>query len=113
MNARLIAILVAAGCLVAGPAANAQYTAPSRYFPKNFPAPSPRSQPAAPKAPATPAPTTTPTQPKFKDLSVNTQFYFLSDTNRTYMWTKISSNTATNTKNGVVQTIKAETPVQK
>ena len=54
-----------------------------------------------------------PQQPKFKDLSVNSGFYFLSDTNHTYLWTKTSTSQAKNTKNGVVQTIGAETPVQK
>src|ERR1043166_87936 len=86
-----------------GLAAQAQYKSPSQYFPKN----NPGGQPVAPRAPTTPQP------PKFKDLPLNTQFYFVSDTNRTYAWMKISSNSATNTKNGVTQVIHGETPIQR
>jgi hypothetical protein len=88
----------------------AQYKAPSQYFRKD----SPRNpgSPGAPAAPGKPAPAA-PQAPKFKDLPVNSQFYFLSDTNRAYAWTKISAESAKNAKNGVTQAINGETPVQK
>jgi hypothetical protein len=93
--------------LVAAPAF-AQYKAPSQYFPRNNPAPPPGGQPNAPgQKPAVPQ------VPKFKDVAVNTQFYFAVDTNRTYAWMKISATTATNIQNGAVQVIHAETPVQR
>ena len=76
--------------------APAQYKAPSQYFPKNNPAPKPGGQPPASR----PAPAV-PQQPKFKDVPLNSQFYFLADTNRTFAWTKTSDTTAKNTKNGV------------
>ena len=84
--------------------------APSQYFRKD----SPRN-PGSPGAPAAPdkAAPTAPQAPKFKDLPVNTQFYFVSDTNRAYAWTKISADSAKNTKNGVTQAINGETPVRK
>src|SRR5207247_500865 len=103
-----VVIMLAMGCLGFGLSAQAQYKGPRDYFPKNSPAPTPGGQPAAP--PQTPA---TPQPPKFKDLPLNTQFYFLSDTNRPYAWTKISSSSAKNTKNGVTQTINGEIPVQR
>lgn len=93
--------------LIASPAF-AQYKAPSQYFPRNSPAPLPGGQPNAPgQKPAAPQ------VPKFKDVTVNTQFYFAVDTNRTYAWVKISPTTATNMQNGAVQVIHAETPVQR
>ena len=90
--------------------AQAQYKAPSQYFPKNSPPPGSRVQPAAPKGPDKP-PSAVPQQLKFKDLSQQTTFHFLSDTNRAYPWTKISVSAAKNTKTGVTQTINGETPV--
>ena len=106
MKAFSLGAMLAMACLAAGPGAQAQYKSPRDYFPKNNPAPGPGGQPASPRA-------TAPQQPKFKDLSVNSQFYFLSDTNRTYAWMKLSPTTAKNTKNGVTQMINAETPVQR
>ena|SRR5436309_1663751 len=107
-----VIILVAMACLGLNLVAQAQYKSPRGYFPKNNPAPNPGGQPAAPRAPDKPAPAT-PQPPKFKDLPLNTQFYFLSDTNRTYAWMKTSASTAKNTKNGVTQTINGETAVQR
>ncbi len=103
MKTSLIGLSVAMACLVFGLDARAQYKAPSQYFPKSNPAPAPRTPDK--QAPTAPQP------PSFKDLPVNTQFFFLSDTNRTYAWMKTSSSTAKNTKNGVVQTINGETPI--
>ena len=94
---------------LAGFAAHAQYKAPSQYFPKNRPIPNaPGGQPTAPKQP--PA---TPQQARFKDVTVNSQFYFLVDTNRAHPWMKISVTTAKNNKSGVTQAINGETPVQR
>ena len=105
MKASSIGISMAMACLVLNLDVQAQYKAPSQYFQKNNPAPAPGGQPAAPRTPSAPQP------PKFKDLPVNTQFFFLSDTNRVYAWMKTSSSTAKNTKNGVTQAINGETPV--
>jgi hypothetical protein len=89
--------------------APAQYKAPSQYFPKNRPVPgAPGGQPSAPRQ--TPA---APQQSKFKDVAVNSQFYFLADTNRAFAWIKTSDTTAKNTKNGVAQAINGETPIQR
>ncbi len=114
MKAFAMSGLLAVVCLAFQPSGQAQYKAPSQYFPKSFPAPSAggRASPAATNA----APQQPPAQrslPKFKDLPRGGGFYFLSDTNRTYLWTKTSTSQAKNTKNGVVQTISGETPVQK
>ena len=84
----------------------AQYKAPSQYFRKDSPAPNkPGGQPGAPSNPATPA------QPKFKDVAVNSQFFFTTDTNRAYPWIKISPTTAKNAK-GVTQSINSEIQVR-
>lgn len=94
--------------------AHAQYKAPSQYFRKDSPgrpgAPAAPGSPAAPNAPAKPA---APQPAKFKDLSVNAQFFFVTDTNRQYAWTKISAESAKNQKNGVTQVINGETPIQR
>ena len=109
MKARLItALVVTTAGLLFHPGALAQYKAPSQYFPKNSPAPKPGGQPPAPRQ-TPPAPT----QPKFKEVAVNSQFYFQVDTNRVYAWTKISDTTAKNEKNGVTRTINGEMPVQR
>jgi hypothetical protein len=102
--------LVMAVCLLCAREAPAQYKAPSQYFPKNNPIPAkPGGQtPAAPRQPPAAAP-----QPKFKELPVNSQFYFPADTNRAFAWTKTSDTTARNTKNGAAQVINGETPVQR
>jgi len=96
--------------------ATAQYKGPKDYFPKNNPVPGVGggaanpggANPAGPGQPAQP-----PAKPKFKDVPLNTQFYFLSDTNRAYAWSKISATTAKNTVNGITQAINAETPIQR
>jgi len=109
MKALVICALALTACLLAQFSAQAQYKAPSQYFPKNYPAPQPGSggsTRSATNAPASQMPT-------FKDLPVNTGFYFKSDTNRTYLWTKTSTTQAKNTKNGIVQNIAGETPVQR
>lgn len=92
----------------------AQYKAPSQYFRKDFPAPKPGGAPqqGATKAPESHVPSKT-TQPKFKDISTNASFYFMSDTNRAYPWTKVSGTSAKNTKTGATQPINGETPVQR
>ncbi|HKQ37382.1 MAG TPA: hypothetical protein VJ063_04835 [Verrucomicrobiae bacterium] len=106
---------------IVGLSASAQYKAPSQYFRKDFPAPKPGAQPqpqapqqrhvaGTPQAPATPQ---APLQPKFKDVGTNSQFYFLTDTNHAYPWTKVSATMATNSKNGARQTFSPEMPVQR
>jgi hypothetical protein len=78
------------------------------------PAPAPPA-PATPAPPQRRAPTNAPAQTpppgasKFGDLAVSSSFFFLSDTNRTYAWTKISATTGSNTVNGKLVAIKAET----
>jgi len=47
----------------------------------------------------------------FGDLPLNTAFYFPADTNHTYLWTKISATSGSNTVNGKVVSIKAPTAV--
>jgi len=102
---------LAAVCIWFSAAAHAQYKAPSQYFRKDFPAPRPGApqQSGSPKAAAN----AKPQQPKFKDLTTNATFYFLSDTNRSYAWTKVSVTAAKNTKTGATQPINGETPIQK
>lgn len=110
MKNLLICSLVTAAGMLACSEVMGQYKAPSEYFPKNRPVPgAPGNRPpaAAPNAPAAPA------RPKFKDVTVNSQFYFLADTNRAFAWTKTSDTTARNTKTGAAQVIHAETPVQR
>ncbi len=96
----------------------ARTKAPSQYFRKDFPAPKPGSPqqqpPQQPRANGTPPPP--PAQavrPKFKDVVTNSQFYFLTDTNRAYPWTKISATVATNAKTGAKQSFSPEVPVQR
>jgi len=114
MKAALLILTVA----LMGVSASAQYKAPSQYFRKDFPAPRPGGQQTAPGQPPPPkAPdkqaAAVPQVPRFKDLATNTQFYFLSDTNRAYAWTKISASTATNAKNGATAAINGETPIRR
>ncbi len=109
-------ILLVASHLVA-PALFAQIKAPSDYFRKDSPnrpggPTQPGGAPAAPVAPGN-AKSAAPTKPAFKDLPVNTPFYFLTDTNRAYAWTKITDSTAKNDKNGVTRAIPAGTLVQR
>jgi hypothetical protein len=115
------ASVVAIGLAVAlfGTWAHAQVKGPRSYLPKNNPA-SPAGGAGAGAAPANGAtgaapakPAAPPPLPKFKDVGLNSQFFFLSDTNHEYPWVKISTSSATNTKNGVVRPINAETPIQK
>ena len=106
MKAFLLYLTIAFAVLCLGSVAFGQ-KAPSQYFRKD----SPRN-PGSPAAPDKAAPSAT-QAPKFKDLPVNTQFYFVSDTNRAYAWTKVSADSAKNTKNGVTQAINGETPVRK
>jgi hypothetical protein len=99
---------------MAGVGALAQYKAPSQYFPKNRPVPgAPGGQPPAQPPAAPRQPPAAPPQPKFKDLPVDSQFYFQTDTNRVFAWTKTTATTAKNAKNGVTQTINGETPIQR
>jgi hypothetical protein len=65
-------------------------------------------QPTQPAAPSTAA---SAAQPRFKDLAINSTFFFLSDTNRAYPWVKISATTARNTVNTNVATISAQIPI--
>lgn len=103
-----VGIFVATAWLFGVCGVQAQYGAPSQYFPKNNPIPLPGKQPSAPKqAPALPE------KPKFKDLPLNTQFFFITDTNRTYAWTKVSATTAKNVKTGRTQAITGATQVQR
>ena len=113
MKSLSLGIVVVAACIFSGQVVQAQYKGPRDYFPKRNPAPpAGSSQATAPKPAEKQAPTKS-QQPKFKDLPTNGQFYFLSDTNRTYVWTKVSASTAKNTKNGVTRSVSAETPIQK
>jgi hypothetical protein len=114
MKTLFLVIGIAAACVCFGPSAQAQYKGARDYFPKNPPPPTGGggALPGAPKAPDA-QPPAKPAGPKFKDVAVNSDFYFLSDTNRVYPWTKLSATTAKNTKNGVVQTINGESPVRK
>ena len=111
------ASVVAAGVAVAllGTWAQAQVKGPRSYLPKNAPPPGGAAGGSVPGAGGAGAakPPTPPPPPKFKDVGVNSQFFFLSDTNHEYPWVKISTSTATNVKNGVVRPINSETPVQK
>jgi hypothetical protein len=98
--------------------AQAQYKAPSQYFRKDFPAPAkagqqPQPPPAVGTPQAPPQQPAQPAQPKFKDVGTNAQFYFMTDTNHTYPWVKISSNVATNTKTGARVSLSPEMPVQR
>ena len=113
MKSLSLGIAAVVVCLFSGQVVQAQYKGPRDYFPKRYPAPPAGSgQATAPKPPEK-QDSAKLQQPKFKDLSTNGQFYFLSDTNRTYIWTKVSASTAKNTKNGVTRSVSAETPVQK
>ena|SRR5947207_3046491 len=102
----------------------AQYKAPSQYFRKDFPAPVKPNQQQAPQPaqprqafgspqPGQPSQPAQPVQPKFKDVTTNGQFFFMTDTNHAYPWVKISSTVATNVKSGARTTVSAEMPVQR
>jgi hypothetical protein len=113
MKAFAIGTLIVLACSFFGQRGQAQYKAPSSYLPKNFPARGNAPAAATNSNALDKSKAAKPQQPRFKDLPVNTGFYFLSDTNRTYLWTKTSTSQARNTKNGVVQNITGEAPVQK
>jgi len=121
MKAQVIGGMAAAALILSSAQGIAQYKAPRSYFPKNYQPPPANgaqggaaAQPGAGQAGAMnkqqPA---KPQVPKFKDLPVSTQFYFLSDTNHSFAWMKISTTTASNTVNGVSRPISAETPIQR
>ena len=112
MKASVISTLIAAAAIFCAVFAQAQYKSPRSYLrPGSGGAPANSGQPNA--APGTPGQPAKPVQPKFKELQVNTPFYFVSDTNRAFTWIKVSSMTASNTKNGVVAQLSGETPIQK
>jgi len=76
------------------------------------PAQTPAQPPAQPPPkPATPSDQPVIAQTRFKDLAVDSTFFFLSDTNRDYPWKKISATSAQNTVNSNVAAISAQTPV--
>jgi hypothetical protein len=66
-----------------------------------------------PQPPPTNAPAKViqPGRNKFGDLTNSTTFYFLADTNKTYLWTKISSTSASNTVSKSVVTLTTSTVV--
>jgi len=116
---------LAAAFGLSGFSLQAQYKAPQQYFRKDSPGvnqnrygtpatparPGTPTTPGTPAAPTAPTPAARPTVPKFKDLAVNTQFYFTTDTNRAFPWTKITGTTAKNAK-GVTVAINVETTVR-
>ena len=108
------AVILLVASLFVAPALFAQYKAPSDYFRKDSPnRPGGPAQPGGPPAaPGNPKPAASP-KPAFKDVPVNTQFYFLTDTNRAYAWTKVTDTTAKNDKNGLTRAIPAATLVQR
>ena len=108
------ALILLVASLFVAPALFAQYKAPSDYFRKDSPnRPGGPAQPGGPPAaPGNPKPAASP-KPAFKDVPVNTQFYFLTDTNRAYAWTKVTDTTAKNDKNGLTRAIPAATLVQR
>lgn len=110
MSTLLIRLMGLALVMFSAGVVSGQVKAPSQYFRKDSPnRPGQQNPPASPAAPSTPATAA----PKFKDVTVNSQFYFMSDTNRAYAWTKVSDTTAKNTKNGVTAAVGAETPVRR
>lgn len=111
MKTAVLPGLLAASLLLGSALVHAQYKAPSQYFRKDSPGvKKPGGQdPSAPNAPSRPAASE---KPKFKDLSLNAQFYFLNDTNRAFPWTKVTATSAKNAK-GVTRPISGETLVAK
>ncbi len=73
----------------------------------------PPMQAPPPQPPATNAPAKVikPGQNKFGDLTNTMTFYFLADTNKTYLWAKISPTLASNTVSKSVVTLSASTVV--
>src|SRR5882672_4875681 len=79
-------LAVAIGVAAAAPRSYAQYRTPG-----NRPAQPPSTNQTAKPKPATPQ-----EKPqKFKDLAINTEFYYLADKDhKTFPWVKISATTA-------------------
>ncbi len=100
-----MALLVVLASLFVAPEARAQRHGQRTDRARPVAPAHPPAQPVAP-APAAPAP-----QARFKDLPVNSTFFFLSDTNRAYPWIKITDTTARNTVNTNEATIAAMIPV--
>jgi hypothetical protein len=99
MKLNLILVLLTLGFVVPATQAQAQGRGGGRGRGMGTPATPPPAAPAQPPAATAPAQPVPPGATKFGDLAVKTSFYFLSDTNQTYLWTKISSTTASNTVN--------------
>ena len=122
MKASVFTALIAAAGVFGAVFAQAQYKSPRSYLrPGSGGAPANGGQPpqananqaGAPGMANRPGQPAKPQPPKFKELPLNTPFYFASDTNHAFSWMKVSSMTASNTKNGVVATISGETLIQK
>ncbi len=52
-------------------------------------------------------------EPKFKDVAVNSSFYFIADDAKTYRWIKISATTASNTVNKAVAPVADDTVIKR
>jgi len=122
MKVQVIGGIVGAALILSSAQGIAQYKAPRSYFPKNYQPPPANgaqgagaaAQPGSGGAAATnnQQPAAKPQVPKFKDVAVNSQFFFLSDTNHSFAWMKISPTMASNTVNGAKAPINGETPIQ-
>jgi hypothetical protein len=117
MKSFLVPLAVVVLAMVASWPAGAQYKAPSQYFRKDSPGvpgrPGTPSAPGtAPTTPGTPARPAATDKPKFKDVTVNSQFFFQTDTNRAFPWTKVTATTAKNAQ-GVTRAINGETLIRK
>ena len=75
--------------------------------------PAPQAQPAGTNNTSTnaTAKVVKPGQNKFGDLTNKTTFYFLADTNKSFLWAKISPTSASNTVSKSVVTLTASTVV--
>lgn len=109
MSTLLIRLMGLALVMFSASVVSGQVKAPSQYFRKDSPnRPGQQNPPASPNAPSSAA-----AAPKFKDVAVNSQFYFMTDTNRAYPWTKISDSKAKNSKSGATAPVSANTPVRR
>lgn len=109
MSTLLIRLIGLAAVMFSAGVVSGQVKAPSQYFRKDSPnRPGQQNPPASPSAPSPAA-----AAPKFKDVTVNSQFYFMADTNRACPWTKISDSTAKNSKSGATAPVSANTPVRR
>lgn len=83
----------------------------SRYGPRPLPAmpaqPTPAVRPIQAPLPAAPPQVAPSDAVRFSSLAPDTAFFFLADTNRSFLWMKISPTTASNTVNQKVATIPA------